>query len=257
MITLAEASENGSFVAPGWGGEIPMRRILVVDDDRDLTEMLAEYLGPEGFEVDIAHSGEDGLARAFAQPYALIILDVMLPQINGFEVLRRLRTRSQCPVIMLTARGQEVDRVVGLEVGADDYIAKPFSARELVARINAVIRRTQAGATGSSDVLAIGDVVLDNATRTVRRDGEMIDLTSLEFDVLRMLLSEAGKIVAREDLFEKVLQRKYSVFDRTIDNHVSNLRKKLGPTIEDVERIRAVRNTGYVYANMAPKGPRT
>ena len=226
-----------------------MARILVIDDDRDLTEMLAEYLGPEGFEVQVTHTGEEGLACAQASQFALIILDVMLPAINGFEVLRRLRAQSTCPVIMLTARGQEVDRIVGLEVGADDYLGKPFSARELLARMNAVLRRTQSGPSKGSDALTIGDVSLDSAARTVRCSGRLVELTSLEFDVLKTLLGAAGQIASREDLFEKVLQRPYSVFDRSIDNHVSSLRKKLGPRIGEVERIKSVRNVGYIYAH--------
>ena len=248
---LATAGENRGSAAQIMSDEVLVPRILVVDDDRDLTEMLAEYLGPEGFEVKIARSGEEGLRRAESEEYALIILDVMLPGINGFEVLRRLRTQSRCPVIMLTARGQEIDRVVGLEVGADDYLGKPFGTRELLARMNAVMRRTQSGPPKIGDVLESGDVILDAAARTVRSNGTVIDLTALEFDVLKMLLQAAGKIVPREELFEKVLQRKYSVFDRSIDNHVSSLRKKLGPKIGDVERIKAVRNTGYVYAYTA------
>jgi two-component system response regulator CpxR len=229
-----------------------MHRILVIDDDKDLTEMLQEYLGQEGFKVEIARNSEDGLGRATTEHFDLIILDVMLPEINGFEVLRRLRLQSQCPVVMLTARGQEVDRIVGLEVGADDYLGKPFSARELLARMNAVMRRSQSASLKKQDVVAIGDIVLDSSARSVLRRGEAVDLTSLEFEVLKILVSAAGKIVSREDLFEKVLQRKYSVFDRSIDNHVSSLRKKLGPKIGQVERIKSVRNAGYVYAYTVP-----
>jgi len=253
---LTAAGENGDSVAQIMSAKVLVPRILVIDDDRDLTEMLAEYLGPEGFEVEIARSGEEGLTRAQSEDYALIILDVMLPQINGFEVLRRLRTQSQCPVIMLTARGQEVDRVVGLEVGADDYLGKPFSARELLARMNAVMRRTQLPPSRGGDVVKVGDVTLDASARTVRCNGKLIDVTSLEFEVLKMLLDSAGKVVPREELFEKVLQRKYSVFDRSIDNHVSSLRKKLGARIGEVERIKSVRNAGYVYALTAPTSRR-
>lgn len=229
-----------------------MHRVLIIDDDKDLTEMLGEYLGEEGFEVEIARTGEDGLNRAISERFHLVILDVMLPEINGFEVLRRMRVQSQSPVIMLTARGQEVDRIVGLEVGADDYLGKPFSARELVARMNAILRRAEATATRKQEVLAIGDVVIDAAARTVRCKGKVVDVTSLEFEVLKALVGAAGKIVSREDLFDKVLQREYSVFDRSIDNHVSSLRKKLGPKIGQVERIKSVRNTGYVYAYTLP-----
>jgi two-component system response regulator CpxR len=227
-----------------------MPRVLIIDDDRDLTAMLAEYLTPEGFVVETAHSGEDGLAAALATAYSLIILDVMLPRINGLEVLRRFRARSACPVIMLTARGQDVDRIVGLEIGADDYLAKPFNARELLARMHAVLRRSQASA--AAGVLAVGDVVVDVRARTVRRGGELVELTSLEFELLKVLMAAAGDVVSREALFEQVLRREYNVFDRSIDNHVSSLRKKLGPRVGDAERIRSIRNAGYAYARTAP-----
>ena len=238
-----------------------MPRVLIIDDDRDLTAMLAEYLTPEGFVVETAHSGEDGLAAALATEYSLIILDVMLPRINGLEVLRRFRARSACPVIMLTARGQDIDRIVGLEIGADDYLAKPFNVRELLARMHAVLRRSKAtgagagaGAGDGEGVLAVGDVVIDVRARTVRRGGEPVELTSLEFELLKVLMSAAGDVVSREALFEQVLRREYNVFDRSIDNHVSSLRKKLGPRVGDAERIRSIRNAGYAYARTAP-GP--
>jgi two-component system, OmpR family, response regulator CpxR len=232
-----------------------MPRVLIIDDDRDLTAMLAEYLTPEGFVVETVHSGEDGLAAALATEYSLIILDVMLPRINGLEVLRRFRTRSACPVIMLTARGQDIDRIVGLEIGADDYLAKPFNARELLARMHAVLRRSKGSGASPAEgdsVLAVGDVVIDVRARTVRRGGEPVELTSLEFELLKVLMSAAGGVVSREALFEQVLRREYNVFDRSIDNHVSSLRKKLGPRVGDAERIRSIRNAGYAYARTAP-----
>lgn len=230
-----------------------MRRILIIDDDRDLSEMLIEYLSPEGFVVDSAHTGEDGLRWALSESFHLVILDVMLPRMNGFEVLRNLRSQSKCPVIMLTARGQEVDRIVGLEIGSDDYLAKPFSARELLARIHAILRRSRP-AEVDTELVTVGDVVLDRRSRMVRRAGEVIDLTSAEFDTLEVLLRSAGQVVPREELFDKVLHREYSVFDRSIDNHVSSLRKKLGPRLGDTERIKAVRNSGYLYAYSALDG---
>jgi DNA-binding response OmpR family regulator len=245
--------ENGMSFTTSWERPVSMPRLLIIDDDRDLTEMLVEYLDPEGFTVDSAHTGEEGLALAFSAEYALVVLDIMLPQISGIEVLRRIRARSQCPVVMLTARGQEVDRIVGLEIGCDDYVAKPFSARELLARIHAVLRRTQRDpTTDRGAVLAVGDVVMDTRARIVRRNGRPIELTSLEFDILKTLLSAAGEVVSREELFKKVLEREYSVFDRTIDNHMSSLRKKLGRRIGDAARIKSVRNAGYVYAQTSP-----
>jgi len=231
------------------GSESPsMLRVLVIDDDQELTEMLEEYLEPEGFNVEVAHNGEDGLQQALSGNYALIILDVMMPKMNGVEVLRRLRAQSQVPVIMLTARGDDVDRIIGLEIGSDDYLSKPFNARELLARINAVLRRTKSSAEVAEDVLAVGDVVLEIRSRTVRRNGRLIELTSAEFDLLRILLASAGQLVPREELFEKVLAREYSVFDRSIDNHVSSLRKKLGTKVGGTDRIKSVRSSGYVYA---------
>jgi two-component system, OmpR family, response regulator CpxR len=261
-------SSTGSLPSPamkcdngqaGYAGDATrMPRVLVIDDDRELTGMLVDYLSPEGFVVEMAHTGEDGLAQALATEYALIILDVMLPQLNGLEVLRRLRTHSACPVIMLTARGQEVDRIVGLEIGADDYLGKPFSARELLARMHAVLRRTHTAAPEShDDVLAVGDVVMDVPARTVRRAGQLVELTSLEFDVLKALLAATGEVVSREELFTKVLKREYSVFDRSIDNHVSSVRKKLGPQVGETERIRSVRNAGYIYARTPRNAGRT
>jgi len=253
----AETRENDGSRVDMRSSVAAMPRVLVIDDDADLTEMLVEYLGPEGFSVDVTHSGEEGLARALTTAYELVILDVMLPEMNGFEVLRRLRSQSKCPVIMLTARGQEVDRIVGLEIGSDDYLAKPFSARELVARMNAVLRRTSPLLASESDLLAVGDLVLDSRARTVRRNGRLVELTSAEFDVLKILLAAAGQVVSRGELFEKVLQREQSPFDRSIDNHVSGLRKKLGAKIGDVERIKSVRNAGYAYAVVSRAAKRT
>lgn len=230
-----------------------MSRVLVIDDDRELTGMLVDYLSPEGFTVDVAHSGEDGLSQALAGDCDLIILDVMLPRLSGLDVLRQLRARSPCPVIMLTARGQEIDRIVGLEIGADDYVAKPFSARELLARMHAVLRRSPAAPVARrEDMLVVYDVLMDVSARTVRRGGQVVELTAVEFDVLQALLVAAGAVVSREVLFEHALHREYSVFDRSIDNHVSSLRKKLGSQVGGTERIRPVRNAGYVYAR-APR----
>jgi two-component system, OmpR family, response regulator CpxR len=234
-----------------------MSRVLIIDDDQELTEMLEEYLGPEGFTVDGAHNGEDGLKQALAGDYALIVLDIMMPKMNGVEVLRRLRSQSRVPVIMLTARGQEMDRIIGLEIGCDDYLTKPFNARELLARMNAVLRRTQSTAEPADDSISVGDVVLDARARTVRRNGRLIDLTSAEFDVLKILLATAGQLVPREDLFQKVLGRDYSALDRSIDNHISSLRKKLGAKIDGTDRIKSVRGSGYVYAYTSREKDRT
>lgn len=224
--------------------------ILVIDDDVEMTEMLDEYLEPEGFTVEVHHDGDSGLKRALQGNCLLVVLDVMLPRINGVEVLRRLRLESPVPVLMLTARGDAVDRVVGLHAGADDYLPKPFDPQELIARVRAILRRTAPAALRSvetGDVFTVADVVLDTRARTVRRSGSIVELTAAEFDLLRTFLRSVGRVIGREELFRDVLDREFSVFDRSIDNHVSSLRKKLGPQPGGRERIRAVRNAGYVY----------
>lgn len=227
-----------------------MERVLVIDDDVGLCELVEEYLGPEGYAVEAAHNGERGINRALTNDHALVILDVMLPGMNGFDVLRRIRAKSRIPVLMLTARGDDIDRIVGLEIGADDYLSKPFNPRELVARIRAILRRTQPGeqATGTPETLIVGDIELDTATRTVRRAGEMIELTVVEYDLLEQLLRTAGQIAKREELVKDVLGRELSPFDRSIDMHVSNLRKKLGHQLNGFERIKTIRGVGYIYA---------
>jgi DNA-binding response OmpR family regulator len=230
-----------------------MERVLVIDDDVGLCELVEEYLGPEGYDVEAVHNGERGLDRALASDHSLVVLDVMLPGMNGFDVLRRIRAKSGIPVLMLTARGDDVDRIVGLEIGADDYLSKPFNPRELVARIRAILRRTQPGETGSGarEAFVVGDIEMDTATRTVRRGGEPIELTVVEYDLLEKLLRSAGQIAKREELVKEVLGRELSPFDRSIDMHVSNLRKKLGHQLNGFERIKTIRGVGYIYASAA------
>ncbi|GAB6064530.1 response regulator [Deferrisoma palaeochoriense] len=222
------------------------RTILVVDDDAELCELLREYLEREGFGVETAPDGPQGLARARAGEFGLVVLDVMLPGLDGFEVLRELRKTSDVPVIMLTARGDDVDRIVGLELGADDYLPKPFNPRELLARIRAVGRRARSGR--EPEVVRVGDVELDPGTRTVFRAGEPVDLTSAEFSLLEALLRQAGRPVSRDDLARQGLGRPLMAFDRSVDVHVSSLRRKLGPAPDGTERIRTVRGVGYLYA---------
>src|SRR5467141_4705125 len=231
-----------------------MDHVLVVDDDIELCALVQEYLTAEGFSLRAVHDGEQGLQQALTGEYSLVVLDVMLPGINGFEVLRRIRSVSKVPVLLLTARGEDVDRIVGLEIGADDYLPKPFNPRELVARIRAVLRRTKpAGPTdGVPEVLSVGDVELDPATRSVLRDGQPVDLTSVEFNLLEVLLREAGRVVPRERLVNAVLSRKFSPFDRSIDMHVSKVRKKLGDTDAD-EHIKTIRGVGYIFARPREK----
>lgn len=223
--------------------------VLIVDDDVELCELVTEYLQPEGFQIETAHDGETGLQRALSGNYVLVVLDVMLPRLNGLDVLRRLRSQSQVPVIILTARGDDVDRIIGLEIGADDYLPKPFNPRELVARIRAILRRAvQTQSTEASHKLNVGDVALDPASRTIRRAGEPIILTSVEFSLLEILLRSAGQVVTREQIAEEVLERKFMAYDRSIDMHVSKIRRKLGPQPGGDERIKTIRGVGYIYA---------
>jgi two-component system response regulator CpxR len=226
-----------------------MDRILVIDDDVELCSLVGEYLESEGFQVEPVYEGERGLEKALTGDYALVVLDVMLPGINGFEVLRRLRVTSRIAVLLLTARGEDVDRIVGLEIGADDYLPKPFNPRELVARIRAILRRTYDGGPASSvpGIIRVGDIELDPATRTVKQAGRNIELTSVEFSLLEVLLREAGRVVTRERLAATVLSRKFSPFDRSIDMHVSKVRKKLGDTQGGTEYIKTVRGVGYIF----------
>lgn len=228
-------------------------RILIVDDDVELASLVADFLGSEGFEIELAHDGESGLARARSGDHVMVVLDVMLPKKNGFDVLRALRESSAIPVLMLTARGDDVDRIVGLEMGADDYLGKPFNPRELAARLRAIQRRVlgSGGAAVQREVVEVGDVVLDVGARTVRRAGVEIVLTTAEFSLLELLLRSAGRVVSRDTIAETVLGRRLSAFDRSVDVHVSNLRKKLDANGGD--RIKTVRGTGYVYAT--PEGP--
>lgn len=236
---------------------IAMERILAIDDDVALCELLTDYLISEGFEVESTHDGEAGLEAACRGKHDLIVLDVMLPGINGFEVLRHLRSQSDTPVIMLTARGETIDRIVGLEIGADDYLAKPFNPRELVARIRAVLRRIQHEVSGgqggvAQEILKVGDVEMHIQMRLVLLCGDPVNLTSMEFSLLEVLVRKAGHLVSREDLIRSVLGRSPYPYDRSIDVHVSRLRKKLGREVDGTERIKTVRNVGYLYALTSP-----
>lgn len=226
-----------------------MDKILIIDDDEELCELVSEYLTVEGFEIECVHDGESGLERALTGDYDMAILDVMLPKMNGFDVLRNLREESKLPVIMLTARGDDMERIVGLEIGADDYLPKPFNPRELAARLRAILRRTVTAEEGSeaSEKFDIDGVQLSPSSRTAVRDGEEMNLTSVEFGLLHELLKEAGRIVKKEDLSENVLERKLSPYDRSLDMHISNLRKKLGTRADGSERIKTIRSVGYIY----------
>jgi two-component system response regulator CpxR len=229
----------------------PVDKILVIDDDVELCTLVGEYLEPEGFQVEAVHEGRHGLERALNGDQLLVVLDVMLPGMNGFDVLRQIRNTSKIPVLLLTARGEDVDRIVGLEIGADDYLPKPFNPRELVARIRAILRRTQGGERIDEvpEVIRVGDIELDPATRTVTQKGKEVELTSVEFNLLQVLLREAGRVVTREHLVDAVLGRKFSPFDRSIDMHVSKVRKKLGDSDTGSDHIKTVRGVGYIFAH--------
>lgn len=230
-----------------------MNKILLIDDDEELCELVGEYLSVEGFEVSAVHDGESGLRKALAGSYDLLILDVMLPKLNGFDVLRRLRETSDVAVLMLTARGEDMERIVGLEIGADDYLSKPFNPRELVARLRAILRRAQtaghrdAQSPTDADKIQVDDIELNFSSRSAKRESEILQLTALEFDLLAALAREAGHVVGKDDLSQKVLGRKLSPFDRSLDMHISNLRKKLGARADGDDRIKTIRSVGYIY----------
>ena len=234
-----------------------MERILIIDDDAELCELASRYLTLEGLTVETVTRGAAGVTQALSGQFDLAVLDVMMPGLNGFEVLKRIRAASLLPVLMLTARGEDVDRIVGLELGADDYLPKPYNPRELVARIRAILRRAQAAlnAPATTARLIVGDVVLDEGSRQVTCAGEPVHLTTVEFDLLRVMLNAAGRVLSREALYETVLEREFAPFDRVIDNHVSNLRRKLGNDQQGHERIKTLRNAGYLFA-LPGKGDR-
>lgn len=221
-----------------------MPRLLIIDDDDRIRDLLAEYLGGRGFEVETAADGSLGLQALRGGSFDLVVLDVMMPGKDGFEVLRELRSDSSLPVIMLTARGDDFDRIVGLELGADDYLPKPFNPRELLARIQAVLRRS--GASDSPDAsVSAGPLRVDPDRREVRLDGELLDLTTTEFEILRILVANAGRVIPRERLMELARGAEYAAFDRSVDVHVSHIRRKLGDDPRRPRFIKTVRGVGY------------
>lgn len=231
-----------------------MARILLADDDKELCELLIEYLTSEGFEVDAVHDGEAAVREILKQQHNLLILDIMMPKMTGLEALSKIRQQVYTPVLMLTARDDEVDRIVGLEMGADDYLAKPCNPRELVARIRAILRRAppqHKSQDRESQKLIIDDLELQPTTRNVFCKGVPVNLTSTEFSVLEALLLQAGKKVSKRDLTQTVLGRKLARYDRSMDMHVSNLRRKLGPYPDGAPRIKTIRGVGYIYVSAA------
>lgn len=223
-----------------------MTSVLLVDDDTELSKLLEEYLLSEQLTLESAHDGPSGLEKALSNHPAVVVLDVMLPGMSGLDVLKQLRQKSSVPVLMLTARGSELDRILGLELGADDYLAKPFNPRELVARLRAILRRTS-GNSAAGHPIHLADLELHPESRSVTCGGKPVSLTGAEFDLLHAFLRNPGKIISREDLTQAALGRPMSPMDRSIDVHVSNLRRKLGSYDGDQERIKAIRGSGYVY----------
>jgi two-component system response regulator CpxR len=218
--------------------------ILLVDDDAELAALLGEFLRREGFTVDAAHEGNRGLEKALQPGVDLVVLDVMLPGIDGFEILRRLRQKSEVPVLMLTARGEDVDRIVGLELGADDYLAKPFNPRELAARIRAILRRFEPRSAAPAARIETNGISLDPGAREVFAHGKRVEVTTFEFDILEMLMRSAGRVLSRDALMESLYNRKATPFDRSVDMHISHLRKKL-ECGDDL--IKTIRGVGYQF----------
>jgi len=227
-----------------------LTRLLLVEDDVRLCRLVKEYLEPMGYDVSMEHSGPTGLARALENRYHAVILDVMLPGLDGFEVLRRLRAHSQVPVLMLTGRGEEHDRIVGLEMGADDYLPKTFSTRELLARLRAVLRRslfTESQRADRRDApIVIGNLYIDPGPHTVALNNQPLTLTRQEFDLLLALARSSGRVRTRENLLLEVADRDFETFDRSIDVHVSSLRKKLGDDAKSPRWIETIRGVGYM-----------
>ncbi len=224
-------------------------RILIVDDDEELAGLLSELLTREGFRVDMQHDGVKGLNTALGGGYDLMVLDVMLPGMDGFEILRRVRRESRLPVLMLTARGEDEDRIIGLELGAGDYLPKPFNTRELVARVRAIMRRLEERRPGQK--FEVNGISIDPGTRDVTRNGQPVEVTTFEFDILETLMRAAGRVVSRDDLMEELYGRKATPFDRSVDMHISHLRKKLE---SDKPLIKTVRGVGYQFVRSPEEG---
>lgn len=226
-----------------------MRRLLMIDDDVKLVALVREYLAPQGFELDAMHDGPSGLAAvrasSLAQPPALVILDLMLPGLDGLEVCRQIRKESRVPVLMLTARGDETDRIVGLELGADDYLPKPFNPRELLARIRAILRRSEGAAPEPSGPLVVGPLAIDLAARTVTLRGRPVELTTAELDLLHALAASAGRVLSREQLLERVHGTGWAAYDRSVDVHVSRIRQKIEDDPRRPRLLKTLRGVGY------------
>jgi len=224
-------------------------QVLIIDDDVKLCRLVSEYLAPFGFDITAKHNGVDGVSEAFARNYDAVILDIMMPGIDGFEALRQIRSRSDVPVLMLTALGDEADRIVGLEIGADDYLPKTFSTRELLARIRAVTRRARITIrqAETGEEIDAGDIFLNISRREATQNGQQIELTALEFDLLHCLVRSVGRVLNRDQILDEIAGREYDVFDRSIDVHIASLRRKLGDDFKTPRYIRTLRSVGYMF----------
>ncbi|GKW54171.1 response regulator [Pseudoalteromonas shioyasakiensis] len=223
-------------------------KLLMIDDDTGLCELLSEYLSAQGFTVECVHDGAEGLKQAIKHNYELILLDVMLPSMDGFDVLKQLRQHKLTPVIMLTAKGEDFDRIFGLELGADDYIPKPFNHRELLARVKAITRRIEhinSLSSQQTSSLSVNSINVNFATREASVNDNVLSLTGTEYEILAMLVQHAGEVISKEQISEQVLGRRLAPFDRSIDMHVSNIRKKIAEHVSN-ERIKTMRGSGYV-----------
>jgi DNA-binding response OmpR family regulator len=248
-------SPTNSTPKPSAAGD--RTRVLVIDDDQKLCRLMVDYLSPMGYDITTVHTGPEGVEQALAQPWKAVILDVMLPGLDGFEVLKRIRRQSDVPVLMLTARGEEADRIVGLEIGADDYLPKTFSTRELLARLRAVTRRairpTPATNAEAPTELVVGRLRVNTASHVAVLGDQPLELTPVEFALLASLARCRGRVKSREQLVEEVRDRNFDVYDRSIDVHISALRKKLGDDPKEPRFIRTVRSAGYLLIN--PNAP--
>lgn len=228
--------------------------VLIVDDDQEFAQLVGEFLTAEGgFCVAMRHDGAAGVDAAVNQPFDVIVLDVGLPKLNGFEALKQIRAAVDTPVVMLTARGDDIDRILGLEIGADDYVPKPCNLRELVARIRAIMRRLNRaeGAESSGDRIAVGDMQIEPGSQSVFRNNELVPVTAAEYLVLEVLIQAAGQVVNKDSIARQALGRRIMPYDRSVDAHITNLRKKLGPLDDGRQRIKTVRGRGYLYVTLS------
>lgn len=251
-----DAMKSPVSAAPGPGGDAALPRILVIDDDRKLCRLIRDYLAPMGYSVEAVHTGPEGVERATAGSWHAVLLDLMLPGLDGFEVLKRIRARTDVPVLMLTARGDEADRIVGLEMGADDYLPKTFSTRELLARLRAVTRRSTRARPEEDDAdqeLVVGPLRLRPSARSAVLGDAPLTLTPVEYDLLVSLARARGRVKTREALLDEIRERDYDVFDRSIDVHISALRRKLGDDPKTPRFIRTLRSAGYMMVD--PEDP--